>query len=228
MNYLLHTLHPALFFDHKKRTGTAWGLDFFHLNPGSLDKVRGPYCVWMAMVILGYISEEIVVGLHYSLRSHFQTVWYQTAAPFIDGTEEQNMQKLLGSLSEFITYSKASGKSSNLLEFVSDRVHRAQLVLVVFQEKQTPSKRWALVVGLEGRWNDKTSRFSDLVCLDPDEDAQPLIPFNARMERYSSRPTCRTFRYLTASGEVMRIELTCAFALMPLPRRKKGSISTIK
>jgi hypothetical protein len=213
MKHLIYKLHPTLITNQKQRTGSLFhSVAIPFLKQGELDGACGPYSVWTSMLIFGFVSRNDVIAGGVFKKPKLRRAWKISKKLFMNGADEDDMSDLLKALNVFINFQEVSASMHAVIAFTIEKLEKSALVILGF-ETSTGEGHWMLAVGIEGLQTGSRLIPTGILCIDCEEPAPSIAPFNVRVILNATKSGDEFTQYFSSSGERQNVKLTSAFAI---------------
>jgi len=162
------------------------GDDLVHLRQGELDGACGPYCLVMALMILGVIGREQAQNMHHwdgrTREGRLRDKLREFGSLVTAGTNISDLCELADCFQgKGISSSVVAGAKKEIVDAVARAVDDCQ-VPIVSVDWAGGSGHWLLVVGYQGYDDDGAFQLTHLLCLDPGSEAPKTSLWNAVVE----------------------------------------------
>ena len=223
--YFARTLRPG----SQLRAVDAIGhTSLVHLQQGALDAACGPYCLLMALTILGVAPQRHITRLSQFESGKFVELWRMLAALFFTGS---NTSDLIASLRQNpdigVAHQIFKGRRTGIANFCVEQINNDAVVILETKSARRSYGHWTLVVGWEGYCDGpEHARAAHaapqatraLLCLDPSYSAPVLTAYNARIEVEPSARWPGTYQVVTSNLSTDRISFVGAIAIRRVQR----------
>ena len=200
-----------------------------HLQQGDLDGACGPYCLLMALTILGVAPRRGWENVSQRKSGAFVALWRMLSERFFSGSHAADVIDCIEEAPDGISYVVSEGRPSAIVDFCVEHLCRDAIVLLGINHERRAYGHWTLVIGWEHYCVDslKASRrvvkprnARALLCLDPSHAEPYLTAYNLRIdvERYSRRAL--TVEMIGSDKAINRVTLDTAIAIRRAPPTK--------
>ena len=134
----------------------------------------------MALIALGVISRKWVTERKWVGHKGKQApMWEAAASGFFDGTEIEDLERMLTPYRNRVATFATHAINKNLLDFALRSINDRQLVILGVHNWRKGLNHWVLAVGVESTEVGGRLVPQRLLLLDPSADADPAMPWNA-------------------------------------------------
>lgn len=187
------------------------------LQQGSIDGACGPYCVFMALLILGEIDRDEATefwNTKQSTRFGKLVKGLQThSALFNEGTNLEELETLLINFNKKLEIESQSGRGKQIIQFLHDELANDKIVVVGIEGKEL--HHWLLAIGYE---ETEKGKLKKVYCLDPSDDLSNGY-FNATLKVDEALGGIYPYEWVDYGEENKRIQLEQAISLSKRKRK---------
>lgn len=218
--YFARTLRPG----SQLRAVDAFGhTSLVHLQQGALDAACGPYCLLMALTILGIAPQRHITRLSQFESGKFVELWRNLAALFFTGSTTSDLIVSLRQTPDIgVSHQTFKGRRTGIANFCVEQINNGAVVILETKSARRSYGHWTLVVGWEGYSEASASSLAALatpratralLCLDPSHTEPVLTAYNARIELDPSARWPGTYQVVTSDLSTDRISFVGAIAI---------------
>lgn len=171
-----------------------------HLRQGDVDGACGPYCIYMALIALGLIEREEVVGCDIDGRTNFGQLMASLDSHgkklFANGTSSKQLTTCISKspYHNIINYERWVGGNTEIRKFVTENIMQNRPVLLAFNWNET-SAHWVLAIGVE----QDEKKATKVYVLDPGFKTPTANRWNGKF--ISTGRGTRPFKYSTNADQ---------------------------
>jgi len=223
--HFARTLRPG----SQLRAVDAFGhTSLVHPQQGALDAACGPYCLLMALTILGIAPQRHITRLSQFESGKFVELWRMLAALFFTGSTNTDLIASLRQTPDIgVDHQIFKGRRAGIANFCVEQINNDAVVILETKSARRSYGHWTLVVGWEGYSEaSASSRAAQakpqatraLLCLDPSHTEPVLTAYNARIEVEPSARWPGTYQVVTSDLSTDRISFEGAIAIRRVQR----------
>ncbi|RDU98176.1 hypothetical protein [Trinickia dinghuensis] len=182
---LIQQYHPAL------RLGphlalAATGNPLFS-RQGHWDGGSSLHCVAMALAMLGKLEDPVYSP--YRVAGNEHVLWSHAWQHYLHGLTLSELASFISELDLDVKPILRVGAANEIVSFTALELRAGHPVIIGWRQRHPVKWHAALVVGIEGRQNNRSFAPHALLLLDPAGDAPGLAGCNARVDRHKGNQT---------------------------------------
>lgn len=179
-----------------------------HLAQGALDGACGPYCLFMALLILGVVRrDEIMVGSSDgdNIERLFKRL-HRYGPFFRQGTDVTQLKKHLTEFARHLRVEATESFGTELRAWMEGHVRDDHPVILGI--RWGSGAHWVLVVGLE--YESETDQLCRILVLDPGDPAPTVSAWNGVVD---ARGSGGIYPYTWWTAEDLKVQMEHGIAI---------------
>jgi hypothetical protein len=184
------------------------------VQQGDLDGACGTHCLFMALMAMRVVPRAQFFRMdERRMGVDLRRLYRLARSYYFSGTDSRDFKKLLGLMAPKIDYDVTEATDSAAEQFISKYLAHGRLVIVGLECAARRLNHWVLAIGQSGIERGKVFEASNFLIVDPSDEPDRLVPWNATLETRASGNS-RLFRTLSdLRGDSTLVRLSGAFAI---------------
>lgn len=192
-----------------------------HLMAGDLDGACGPLSLWTTLVVLKIATRPQVICQKFQfVNDKFEEAWKRCLGLWFEGTDDQEMDSLLDTVSPFVDRADCNGSMRKQVDFVIKHLRQNEVALLGLSRRDERDGHWTCAVGLEEIVTEKDRQVVGILCLDSSQPAPEMLRYNARLELHVPNRGATYVRYRGLAGDARTMTIDRSIAVWPRPLPK--------
>jgi hypothetical protein len=206
--YFARTLRPG----SQLRAVDAFGhTSLVHLQQGALDAACGPYCLLMALTILGIAPQRHITRLSQFESGKFVELWRMLAALFFTGSTSTDLIASLRLTPDIgVVPQIFKGRRTGITNFCVEQINNDAVVIL---ETKSAKRSYGDASVNSRAAHAAPPAIRALLCLDPSHSEPVLTAYNARIEVEPSPRWPGAYQVVTSDLSTDRISFEGAIAI---------------